>query len=181
MGELFTQYQFDGYAVRLAAEKDSAIILQLLRHVAVWLEEKGFSQWEHLRSGDENEELRQDIAAGKTYIVENTSGNAVATFNLSQEQNSWDKAMWGERHDNACYLHRLAVNRDHQNKQIGRKLLRWIDNHIVIHDGYLRLDCVAANQRLNDFYQRAGFSFIGYTDVGNDRFSKYEKPVKSKA
>jgi ribosomal protein S18 acetylase RimI-like enzyme len=89
--------------------------------------------------------------------------------------------MWGERQDNACYLHRLAVDMDHHNQQIGRKLLHWMEDHIVLSNGYLRLDCVAANPALNSFYQRAGFTFAGYIGEGADKFSTYEKPFISKA
>ena len=42
-------------------------------------------------------------------------------------------------------------------------------------NGYVRLDCVADNSVLNDFYQRAGYTFVGYASEGKDNFSLYEK------
>ncbi|WP_106494963.1 GNAT family N-acetyltransferase [Lentibacillus sp. Marseille-P4043] len=181
MGGLFSQNCFDDYSVRLANEQDTAIVLQLLKDVANWLREKGIQQWGYLGSGGEDQEINQDILAGTTYVVEDAQGNIVATFNLSPKQNDWDVEMWGERNDEAYYLHRLAVARGHHNQQIGKRLLRWIDDNMLMNDGYLRLDCVAGNPVLNDYYQQAGFTFSGYTGEGEDKFSKYEKPLSRKA
>ncbi|WP_088051101.1 GNAT family N-acetyltransferase [Virgibacillus dakarensis] len=181
MGRFFTQNCFDDFSVRLASEKDTANVLQLLKDAANWLKAKEIPQWGYLGSGGEDEEIKQDILAGTTYVVEDVQANIVATFNLSPKQNDWDMEMWGKRDDKGYYLHRLAVDRGCRNQQIGKRLLRWIDDYLLIDDGYLRLDCVAANSVLNDYYQRAGFTFVGYIGAGDDKFSRYEKPLSRKA
>ncbi|WP_099156524.1 GNAT family N-acetyltransferase [Virgibacillus ndiopensis] len=181
MEKLFVTYRFDQYSVRVAIKEDTDNVIQLLRNVAFWLEKKGIDQWEYLRNGGAEAEIKQDILAGTTYIVEDTSKNLVATFNLSPKQNDWDVAMWGERNDNAYYLHRLAVNRDQHTNQVGKKLLGWIDDNIRIRDGFLRLDCIASNPVLNRYYLEAGYTFIGYAGEGEDKLSKYEKSISRKA
>lgn len=160
--------------VRKASETDTPAVTAILKGAADWLEEKGVGQWSYLRSGGEDEEIRQDILVGTTYIVEDGK-TAVATFNFSPVQNNWDVEMWGERQDQAYYVHRLAVARDWHHRQIGRKLLQWLDENLEGKTHRIRLDCVADNPALNAFYQQAGYEFIGYAGEGEDRFSLYEK------
>ena len=99
----------------------------------------------------------------------------MATFNFANEQNEWDIEMWGKRNDHAFYIHRLAVNQNNHNQQIGKRLLAWIDENHTIEHGFIRLDCVGNNQALNKFYQDSEYHFMGYIGEGEDKFSLYEK------
>lgn len=180
MDKLFRQEAFEGFSVRSANIEDTDQVLKLLQDVALWLQEKGVDQWGYLREGGEDEEIRQDIAAGTTYIVKDADGSIAATFNLAPKQNSWDMDMWGERNDAAIYLHRLAVGRNYRHKQIGWKLLHWIEENLDF-TGDLRLDCVASNAVLNQFYQDAGFTFVGFVGSGENKFSTYEKVLVAKS
>lgn len=175
MMTLFKQHTFEIYTVEKAVHSDGAAVFQILRDAASWLQKKGISQWEHLHNEVEVNEIIEDIQAGITYKVMDKSGKIVAVFNLSHEQNQWDIAMWGEREDRACYIHRLAVHENHHNKQIGQGILEWIDKNIQLDNGYVRLDCIANNPALNEFYQKAGYRFAGHIGEGEDKFSIYEK------
>jgi hypothetical protein len=42
---------------------------------------------------------------------------------------------------------------------------------------YLRLDCVADNEALNEYYRRAGFAYSGRTVVRGLAVALYEKRV----
>lgn len=173
--KLFQQYKFDEYTIEKANDPDSSAVFQILQGAAAWLEEKGISQWEHLHNEVEVNEIIEDIQAGITYKVMDNHGDIVAVFNFSEEQNEWDIAMWGKRKDNAYYIHRLAVHKDHHSKRIGRKILQWIDENILVNNGFVRLDCIADNLVLNDFYQHAGYRFAGHVGEDGDKFSTYEK------
>ncbi|WP_249871370.1 GNAT family N-acetyltransferase [Oceanobacillus saliphilus] len=174
MAALFKKYTFEDYKVRKATVEDTEAVIKILRDAAIHLNEKGIVQWEYLRSGNENDEMKRAISDGETYVVESKYGLA-ATFNLSAKQNEWDMEMWGKRNDHAYYIHRLAVAENARNKQVGKKILAWLDNNILLKDGYIRLDCVANNAVLNDYYRQAGFTFIAYAGEGENRFSLYEK------
>lgn len=180
MSELFREYKFGNYQVRKAGPIDTKAVIQLLRDTAGWLQAKGISQWEYLLEGGETDEIEQGILVGTTYIVENSEGDLAATFNFSFKQNDWDVDMWGKRDDLAFYLHRLAVDKDQHHKQVGKRLMKWIDENNLIENGYIRLDCVADNPVLNDFYQQAGYTFIGHVGEGKEKFSIYEKPFVGK-
>jgi GNAT superfamily N-acetyltransferase len=172
---VFKTTKLEGFIVRKAKRTDYESILDVLKSAARWVQDKGVDQWGYLLEGGEDQEIEADILAGNTYIMENEYKEIVATFNFSNKQNEWDVDMWGQRNDNAFYIHRLAVNQQHHNKQIGKRLLAWIDENHMIKDGFIRLDCVGNNQALNQFYLDAGFQFIGHIGEGNDKFSLYEK------
>ncbi|MEC5424637.1 GNAT family N-acetyltransferase [Virgibacillus sp. C22-A2] len=176
--EFFGNSTFDNYKVKKATVSDSALVFQILRDAASWLEDKGISQWEHLHNDVTIEEIEEDIREGITYVVLTAEDEPVATFNFSSKQNSWDVAMWGKRDDLAYYIHRLAVHKNHHNKQIGWKALNWIEENIELEGGFLRLDCIANNPVLNRFYQKAGYRFVGHVGEAEDKFSIYEKTLQ---
>jgi hypothetical protein len=58
-------------------------------------------------------------------------------------------------------------------KGMGRSILAWIQNN-VSYTEYLKLECVADNIKLNNFYKNNKFELIGLTDG----HSKYQKCIK---
>ncbi|SDR04978.1 GNAT family N-acetyltransferase [Virgibacillus salinus] len=152
-----------------------------MRDAATWLIKKGIYQWEYYLSDESVREIKQDINAGTTFLFEDSGGHEVAVFNLSPNQIELDISIWDERSDKAYYLHRLAVNENYHSRQIGKKILAWIMDNIDQHQGILRLDCVAENPKLNQFYLDAGFSFASHAEAMGITFSKYEKSFNGKA
>lgn len=172
---VFHSKQLDEYYIQRATAEELDSVIDILKTAAKWIQSKGVNQWSYLLSGGEDEEIKNDLLAGKTYIVKTKDGEPVATFNISNQQNEWDLEMWGKRDDHAFYIHRLAVSQDYHHKQIGKKLLSWIDENIILDEGYIRLDCVGNNVVLNQFYQKIGFDHVGYIGEGEDKNSLYEK------
>jgi GNAT superfamily N-acetyltransferase len=173
--KLFKEYTFNSYNVRKAELVDGETVFRILQDTASWLRSKGVAQWEEFLHDDGMiTTVNQAILSGITYIVGENAGDIVAVFNLSSEQNDWDIDMWGKRNDSAYYLHKLAVAKDYRRQQIGGQILGWIDDNI--RDGcVVRLDCYADNPILNQYYHQAGFTFVGYANRGEDRFSLYER------
>jgi len=62
-------------------------------------------------------------------------------------------------------LHRLIVNRDYAGQELGFAILSWIDNGIQFTGkDRIRLDCIAHNEKLNNFYKQCGYNNIGEYD-----------------
>ncbi|SFB04896.1 Acetyltransferase (GNAT) domain-containing protein [Lentibacillus halodurans] len=179
MGSIFKTDTFEHYTIRQASVKDADTVTRILRDAAQWLINKGIHQWDYYLSDDAAAEINQAIKAGTTYIVEDRDNQAIATFNLSMEQSELDISIWGARDDEALYLHRLAVDKDCRHKQIGRRLLEWIHVNSHLDRGVLRLDCVADNLSLNQFYADAGFTFSGHIHAKKIQFSRYEKRLNA--
>ncbi|ASK61398.1 GNAT family N-acetyltransferase [Virgibacillus phasianinus] len=173
----FKTNTFAGYQVRRATKEEAPAVINMLINAARWLKENGINQWSYLHSGKENHEIESAVSKGTTYVVEDTTGNLVASFNLSPEQNDWDTELWGIHPNQSFYLHRLVVERDQHNKQLGKRLLAWMLESMET-GGSIRLDCIGHNTVLNQFYNDSGFTFVGSHDMGGELFSKYEHSLE---
>jgi GNAT superfamily N-acetyltransferase len=161
-------------SITLATSDESEIVIQLLKDVAKWLNAQNIHQWGYLRNGGEDDEIREGINNRKTYIAR-INNKVVGTFTLYDIPSQWDTYIWGPVPDDAVYLHRIAVERDYQDKGLGAKLIKWIEIHLKneINKKYIRLDCVAENERLNKYYVEHDFRLVG---VNHDH-CKYEKEL----
>ncbi|WP_042220446.1 GNAT family N-acetyltransferase [Oceanobacillus manasiensis] len=177
MESLFRTNRFESFTVKQATASDAKAVTDLLKGVASRLQKKGSNQWEFLLDGGEDAEIVSSINRGVTYIVKDDD-DLVATFNLSSKQNDWDVQLWGQRKDQAYYIHRLAVDNHYTGRDIGRDLLFWLEESIVGAEATLRLDCIANNSALNNFYRQVGFTYIGNALADGDSFSLYEKHLK---
>ena len=87
--------------------------------------------------------------------------------------------------DDAAYVHNLAVRRAWGKNGLGGQMLEWAaDRAAGLGRRFVRLDCVADNQFLAEYYVQAGFEERGEIDarfpppVGTLRLRRYEKPVR---
>ncbi len=88
-----------------------------------------------------------------------------------------DPFIWNELDSSdAGYIHRLAVTRDYQGQGIGDILLRSAEAHIKQNGKTkTRLDCMAENARLNQYYIDQGFKYIRRIDGQGWSANLYEK------
>lgn len=159
------------FKVKKATVLDSDKVIHLLKDIAQWMRDKGIQQWGYLLEGGDDEEIHQAIMDQHTYIVIADS-EIIGTFTLSPDQSEWDRHIFGiDATYDSLYLHRLAVKPEYMNRGIGETLLNWIQENHHSNKKYMKLDCVAGNPRLNEFYRKNGFDYVGETD----KHSKYQK------
>lgn len=130
-------------------------VLTVLDETAAWLVSEGVQQWP---GRFERAWIEPAIARGETWLVE-LEGKVAATVTLD-----WSDALW-EEDGLAGYVHRMAVLR--WASGLGDQVLSWAAQATRAEGrAYLRLDCVASNQRLRDYYESAGFAYQGDVTVG---------------
>lgn len=81
---------------------------------------------------------------------------------------------WRSTYEGGTYLilHRIAVKRDARYKGLGSEIISRIEKQFNnLGKKYLRLDCVASNEKLNKYYSESGFNKIGV----NHNHSMYQK------
>ncbi|MBS4172913.1 GNAT family N-acetyltransferase [Bacillus sp. FJAT-49736] len=162
------------YLVTLAADADTNRLIQFLKDIAQWLKDMEVDQWQYLLGGGEDGEIAAAVSAQYTYIVLKDK-EIIATFTLAPTPSDWDHHIFGKETDNdSLYLHRLAVSPSYMGKGLGKNILQWIPENIETEKGYIKLDCVAHNVKLNRFYQNNGFDYIGETDS----HSKYQRNIR---
>jgi len=100
---------------------------------------------------------------------------------LLQEPIVWPEVF----EDDALYVHTLAVRRTWAEHRLGHRMLEWAgDRAASLGRTYVRLDCMADNRFLREYYGQAGFEERGEIEarfpapVGTLRLRRYEKPVR---
>ncbi|MHA0856565.1 GNAT family N-acetyltransferase [Paenibacillus sp. CMAA1364] len=156
-----------------ATHDDAHDIMDILIGIARWLHSKGSNQWEGLLEGEDSHDMMGSISRGEVYVFKEKEV-CVGTVILKQQASPWDEDLWGkhEEHLNdAVYLHRLAVSRDYNGKGLGEDILHWVEKDIQFKGkDRIRLDCIANNEHLNNYYPRHGYQYMGEVNG----FSKYE-------
>lgn len=167
------------FNIRQANDQDTNRVLRLLTDTAKWFKTKGSTQWRDLLKGIDTHHTKEAISRGDVFIC--MSGKELAGMvMLLQSPSKWDQNLWqltDKEPNDSIYLHRLAINRQYANQQLGRKIVKWCQQHIQFEGKKkLRLDCIAHNDYLNQFYQKADFTYMG--EKGGYSLYEYEYPHK---
>lgn len=142
--------------IRPALTEEAETVLSLWQNSARWLNSNGIYQWE---PGHFNrEQVIKFVKDGADIYLAEFNNEIVGTYALT-----WaDPFIWKELdNENSGYIHRLAVNRDFKGLGIGYQLLENAEQQIRQKGKtYIRLDCMADNPRLNQYYKDYGFTFV---------------------
>ncbi len=171
---MLTLYKND-LDIKTAKEQDINIIFQLLKNAAEWLEGKGIDYWQNWH--DPPEEFKNWIKTGfdnnEFYLVKYNK-KVIGCFRLQWE----DKIFWGEKNDEAGYVHSLTRLSSFNAKNVGRSILEWIEDYCrKMNKKYLRLDCGIDLLVLRGYYELLGFKNSGTVIVQNDELVLYEKEL----
>lgn len=157
--------------VHRATEEDSQVILDLWRGSAEWLQLKGINQW---NPNDFNiNQVYDCFSKGYELYLARLNEEIVGTLYIC-----WSNpVLWGELENNESgYIHRFAVNRNHISRGIGRQLITWAEEYIRESGKDIRLDCMAENARLNQYYLDLGYTHIKLLNWSNGwKINLYEK------
>ena len=158
--------------VRRAQQEDALTVAGLLDEATVWVNDLGLSQWPLPFPRDQ---LAAAIDRGEVYVVESEDGDGVATVSMLPD----DPEYWGDQPPDAFYVHKLAVRRDQAGRGIGAAIVEWA-NAEAAEAGreFLRLDCLADNPGIRDYYEDLGFEHRGDLVLDGQKMSLYERPVR---
>lgn len=131
---------------------------------ARWQQARGLHQW--VPGELTPDELRRQIDGGSVHVVRD-GGRVAASIRLL-----WaDPEIWGhDNADSAGYIHGL-MTRD-RGTGLGSRLLRWAEHRMTDNGRTVsRLDCVASNAKLREFYRGRGYSEVGSHSFADPRWS----------
>lgn len=140
--------------VELAGKNSLHKIVKILDGVTENLLEKGIDQWEY--PWDEKVIIK-DLLSNRVFVV-NYKEQPIATFSIKDINdcdNPYYKNMRGK------YLYRLAVLPSVQGLGLGGEILAYIREDYDFTHNDLYLDCWNGNDKLKEFYLRAGFRYVG--------------------
>ncbi len=117
--------------------------------------------------------IKDNIERGDVYVVKGLKGT-IGTITLQWN----DKKFWGDTRQDAGYIHKLAITRSHAGQHLGLRLLNWAEAKARAQGkSYLRLDCLASNKTIRQYYERVGFTHVRDTPAPGWKASLYEKKL----
>ena len=158
--------------IRRAVVDEAGTIASLLQETALWILSKGIRQWNpEMFTTEYVEKL---FAEREIYVAE-SDGEIIGLFTLQWS----DPSYWRELdNEESGYLHRLVVRRSAGGSGLGRRMLDWAEDYIRLQGKrWIRLDCMAENTKLNEFYQSCGFTRMGITHFPDRSSILYEKQL----
>lgn len=146
----------------------------ILYENAIWLLSKDIIQWPLDWLESIRPEIKASIKAELFYAVEVDNDLAAVL-----EIRSAPEELWGNNQDEAHYIHKLAIQRKHSDSGLGRKILDLIKLKAQQKNiKFLRLDCVAHNDKLREYYESCGFNLKGIVDAGEIDLALYEYKIQ---
>jgi ribosomal protein S18 acetylase RimI-like enzyme len=155
--------------MKQASLADLVAVSTILKEAADWLRSTGRTMW---RDDElDPDRISKDVEAGLFHLARH-EGEPAGTIKFQLE----DTRFWPDFPGNdAAYVHRIAVKRQFAGKGISSEMLEWAVNHAAcLGRSYLRLDCEGDRRVLRAIYERFGFHFHSYRDVGPYHLSRYE-------
>ncbi|HEY7093704.1 MAG TPA: GNAT family N-acetyltransferase [Ktedonobacterales bacterium] len=114
----------DQIAIQRATLAETDLLIEIHEDAARWLWSRGIHQW---KPGTfPRDRLMECIERGEVYLVR-LDGVPVGMAILQEA----DEDTWGERPDDALYLHGLRVLRAYAGQGIGHAILRWTEEQVA--------------------------------------------------
>ncbi|MFF9436831.1 GNAT family N-acetyltransferase [Streptomyces sp. NPDC014735] len=148
------------HLIRRATDTDADALMKLRLEAEDWLAAQGIDQWRSPGFRDRAlDKWKADIAAGRTYVVENSDEAVIGTVTLARpDTDFWSSA---DDLDSAVYVAKLISTRSTTGARLGGRIIDWAAS-VARRNGrsWVRLDCDRANSRLQDYYLREGFTHV---------------------
>lgn len=149
-------------------------IFDILCENARWLESKGIFQWPLDWLQSNQEEIRSSVNSGLYFKVE-IDNHIAGIVEITERPDE----IWAGDESQALYIHKLAIRRKYSNQCLGREILELIAKLANNQEKeYLRLDCVAHNTKLRQYYESFGFKFIKEINAGVVNLALYQCAIK---
>jgi ribosomal protein S18 acetylase RimI-like enzyme len=163
---------FSDIRLELAHEEDMDCIVTILQAAAAWLESKGIEQWQWPNQFS-RVRIANEVQNGQFWVAR-CHNEVIGTFKLQDT----DPVFWPEDGVAALYLHSLAIDRRFAGCGLGRELLRRAEFMAAARNKeFLRLDCMAENPILCEYYRHAGFEPCGHVQGQGWSSEKFQKRV----
>jgi len=159
-------------------------IIGMIGEAAEWLRTKDTDQWAAPWPSRPARDARvlRDLRAGRTWLVEDGSGAAVATITCNSAGN---RRLWTSEYqlESAVYVARLIVGRDYTGQRIGEELIDWAGACALRgwSAKWVRIDVWTTNDALHNYYEKRGFQRCGSCVFTDDEFypsaALFQKPT----
>ena len=150
--------QRDRFVIERGRMEDVAGIVALFEDAAVWLEGQGVFQWPTRVSLRFWRFLRGKVREGEVFVMRGANGRLLGHVRFDYQAGE----VWPDHPADVVYVRGLVIANEVRGQGLGVALLDWAQEY-GRERGYsrLRLDCLAENGRLRQYYRDYGFTFLG--------------------
>lgn len=160
-----------------AKSEDFELIFEILHENAKWLEARNIVQWPLDWLDSKRDEINISVEQGNFYTleIEAETHNEVAAI---VELKSSPEDIWKSDDAKVLYIHKLAIRRKYENQGVGRQVLGLIKERAIKSNmKYIRLDCVAHNLALRQYYEGNDFKLVAEVTMPEVVFALYELAI----
>jgi len=148
-------------------------IYDILHENARWLTSRNIVQWPLDWLESQRQAIQQSVQSGG-YSVIKIDNDIVAVVEIK----SAPEAIWNNDTSPALYIHKLAISRTYTGQHLGKKIIHLIEMKALEQSiKLLRLDCVAHNTKLRQYYESCNFTCKNEIDVGEIVLALYEYEI----
>lgn len=158
--------------IQRAASEHIALLQELYVEAARWRAARGIMLWDEHAFTDAY--MKRFMLEREVFIAL-AGGDGIGCFAIQWS----DPAIWRELdNEESGYLHRLVVSRKYSGMRLGYRLLERAEEYVKSQGKrFFRLDCMAENKGLNQYYTKAGFAFVRTAIGGGWSANLYEKKL----
>jgi GNAT superfamily N-acetyltransferase len=144
--------------IEVARISDAEAIVHLFIEAAIWLNSRGIYQWPTTPQPTFREHIGKKIGEGEVSVVRGDNGHLLAHIRFDYEAGK----VWHDNPAKSAYVRGLVIANEIRGQGMGAALLDWAQGYAREHScTRLRLDCLAENVRLCQYYTDYGFTFLG--------------------
>ncbi|RDC57225.1 GNAT family N-acetyltransferase [Pedobacter chinensis] len=107
--------------------------------------------------GFSRELVETEIAENRQYKIL-VNGKVACVFAVTFS----DKLIWGDRDQDAVYIHRIVTHPDFRGFSFVKEIIKWAKEYATQNGiKYIRMDTWADNEKLLSYYTSCGFEYVG--------------------
>lgn len=169
-----TRSSMDNYAFRKAVTRDVDEIYQLIEKRIIWMEKNNLNQWNRTNYLESypRDYFENKVETEQLYVMEDKlTGKVVGAVVLLEDDKRWTND--GSKN---YYIHNLVS--DTEVPGVGIKMINLCEQIALANSvDAVRLDCQASNIKLNEYYERLGYIFVGDVQEGSYIGKRREKKL----
>ncbi len=156
--------------------EDKDFVLTLFKEAAIKIAKMNIDHWQYWKNPplEKIKWVEEGIQNSEFFFIKNTNNDIIGMVRILKE----DILYWGQQEEKSLYVHSLVVREDFNHKGIGKIILDKIEG-IAKQEAciFLRLDAVATNTKLCNYYEKQGFSKVGTKKLTNSVNNLYQRSV----
>jgi len=143
-----------------STDEDIAAIFQLYEEGTAYQKKVAEKHWK----GFERELVEAEIREQRQWKIV-IGGEIACVFVLAFS----DPFIWKEKdQDPAVYIHRIATHSAFRGRHLVEHIVEWAKKYALEHGKcFIRMDTGSGNEKLNNYYVRCGFTYLGVAEIEN--------------